>query len=104
VDTNCDPDEVDYIIPGNDDAIRAIRLFAGRIADAVFEGQNVHQRRAAEAAQKTEGEATGEAEAKSGAPGAKGRPRARTRTAGSESPADGADAPAPKGKVPAEIG
>ncbi len=39
VDTNCDPDEVDYIIPGNDDAIRAIKLFASRIADAVLEGK-----------------------------------------------------------------
>ncbi len=38
VDTNCDPDEVDYIIPGNDDAIRAVKLFASRIADAVLEG------------------------------------------------------------------
>ena len=38
VDTNCDPDEVDYIIPGNDDAIRAVKLLAGRLADAVIEG------------------------------------------------------------------
>jgi small subunit ribosomal protein S2 len=38
VDTNCDPDEIDYIIPGNDDAIRAIRLFAARMADACLEG------------------------------------------------------------------
>lgn len=38
VDTNCDPDEIDYIIPGNDDAIRAVKLFASRIADAVLEG------------------------------------------------------------------
>ncbi len=37
VDTNCDPDEVDYPIPGNDDAIRAIRLIAGRIAEAIIE-------------------------------------------------------------------
>lgn len=37
VDTNCDPDEVDYPIPGNDDAIRAIRLIAGRLADAIIE-------------------------------------------------------------------
>ena len=35
VDTNCDPDEVDYVIPGNDDALRAIRLFTTKIADAV---------------------------------------------------------------------
>jgi len=39
VDTNCDPDEVDLVIPGNDDALRAIRLFAGRIADAVLAGR-----------------------------------------------------------------
>jgi small subunit ribosomal protein S2 len=39
VDTNCDPDEVDYVIPGNDDAIRAIRLIASRMADACIEGQ-----------------------------------------------------------------
>ena len=39
VDTNCDPDEVDYVIPGNDDAIRAIKLFASKIADAVLEGK-----------------------------------------------------------------
>ncbi|NMA14076.1 MAG: 30S ribosomal protein S2 [Clostridia bacterium] len=38
VDTNCDPDEVDYIIPGNDDAIRAVRLLTGKMADAVIEG------------------------------------------------------------------
>jgi hypothetical protein len=37
VDTNCDPDEVDYVIPGNDDAIRAIKLIANKIADAVIE-------------------------------------------------------------------
>ena len=38
VDTNCDPDEIDYIIPGNDDAIRAIRLISSRIAEACIEG------------------------------------------------------------------
>jgi small subunit ribosomal protein S2 len=50
VDTNCDPDEVDYVIPGNDDALRAIRLFAGRIADAVNEGRGLRESRSAEAA------------------------------------------------------
>ena len=40
VDTNCDPDPIDHVIPGNDDAIRAIKLFASRIADAVIEGKN----------------------------------------------------------------
>ena len=39
VDTNCDPDEVDYVIPGNDDALRAIRLFTTKVADAVVEGR-----------------------------------------------------------------
>ena len=41
VDTNCDPDEVDYVIPGNDDALRSIRLFAGGIADAVLAGRGM---------------------------------------------------------------
>ncbi len=39
VDTNCDPDEIDYVIPGNDDAIRAVKLIAGAMADAVLEGR-----------------------------------------------------------------
>jgi len=39
VDTNCDPDDIDYVIPGNDDAIRAIKLFASKIADAVVDGK-----------------------------------------------------------------
>ncbi len=43
VDTNCDPDEVDYVIPGNDDALRAIRLFASKIADAVLAGRGLRE-------------------------------------------------------------
>ncbi len=43
VDTNCDPDEVDYVIPGNDDAIRAVKLIAGKMADAVIEGKQGEQ-------------------------------------------------------------
>ncbi|MDD3653057.1 MAG: 30S ribosomal protein S2 [Desulfotomaculaceae bacterium] len=43
VDTNCDPDEVDYIIPGNDDAIRAVRLLTAKIAEAVLEGKQGEQ-------------------------------------------------------------
>ncbi|MBR2733822.1 MAG: 30S ribosomal protein S2, partial [Selenomonadaceae bacterium] len=38
VDTNCDPDEIDYVIPGNDDAIRAVKLLTAKIADAMLEG------------------------------------------------------------------
>src|SRR5216110_3790240 len=41
VDTNCSPEGIDYVIPGNDDALRAVRLFASRIADAVLEGQQM---------------------------------------------------------------
>lgn len=52
VDTNCDPDDVDYVIPGNDDAIRAVKLIAGAMADAVIEGR---QGEAAEAAAASEG-------------------------------------------------
>jgi small subunit ribosomal protein S2 len=43
VDTNCDPDEVDYVIPGNDDAIRAVKLIAGKVADAVIEARQGEQ-------------------------------------------------------------
>ena len=54
VDTNCDPDEIDYVIPGNDDAIRAIRLIVATMANAVQEGRqgeaNTEAAPAAEAA------------------------------------------------------
>jgi len=43
VDTNCDPDEVDFVIPGNDDAIRAVRLIAAKMADAILEGRQGEQ-------------------------------------------------------------
>ncbi len=47
VDTNCDPDEIDYIIPGNDDAIRAVKLLTGKVADAILEGKQGEQLEAA---------------------------------------------------------
>ena len=50
VDTNCTPEGVDYVIPGNDDALRAVRLFASRIADAIMEGQQLAQQKEAEEA------------------------------------------------------
>src|SRR5439155_1499832 len=53
VDTNCDPEDIDYPIPGNDDAIRAIKLFASRIADAIVEGRSVYEKQAGE--QESEG-------------------------------------------------
>jgi len=48
VDTNCDPDDIDFPIPGNDDAIRAIKLFTGKVADAVLQGRNAWEKRAAD--------------------------------------------------------
>ncbi len=59
VDTNCSPEGIDYVIPGNDDALRAVRLFASRIADAVLEGQQML----------TEGGATGGSSEEGGAEG-----------------------------------
>ncbi|MBQ6252142.1 30S ribosomal protein S2, partial [Ruminococcus sp.] len=56
VDTNCDPDEVDYVIPGNDDAIRAVKLIAGTIANAVIEGRQGDDTAAAEEAQEAPAE------------------------------------------------
>jgi small subunit ribosomal protein S2 len=52
VDTNCDPDEIDYVIPGNDDAIRAIKLITSKIADAIMEGKATLSKSAAEEAEK----------------------------------------------------
>ena len=51
VDTNCDPDEIDYVIPGNDDAIRAVKLIAGVMADAIIEGRQGADAAVAEAAE-----------------------------------------------------
>jgi small subunit ribosomal protein S2 len=61
VDTNCSPEGVDYVIPGNDDALRAVRLFASRIADAVLEGQQMITEGGA-TAEEAETEATGQPE------------------------------------------
>lgn len=67
VDTNCDPDEVDYVIPGNDDAIRSIKLIAGAMADAVIEAREGEEglalRRQMEAQMNAEKAAETEAEA-----------------------------------------
>ena len=63
VDTNCDPDDADYVIPGNDDAIRAIRLISSVIANAVIEGHQGEQMNEAEAVEeKAEAEAAEDAE------------------------------------------
>ena len=58
VDTNCDPDEIDHVIPGNDDAIRAVKLLTGKMADAVIEGRQGEQlEEAAEAVEEVAEEA-----------------------------------------------
>ncbi|HWN09851.1 MAG TPA: 30S ribosomal protein S2 [Pyrinomonadaceae bacterium] len=77
VDTNCSPEGIDYVIPGNDDALRAVRLFASRIADSILDGQNI----ATEGGVVAEGE-EGEAKAGEGTSGA-----------ATESPAEAIPAP-----------
>ena len=52
VDTNCDPDEIDYVIPGNDDAIRAIKLITSKMAEAVIEGRETYSKTIVEEAEK----------------------------------------------------
>jgi len=79
VDTNCDPDEVDFVIPGNDDALRAIRLFASRIADAVISGRGIR-----ESVQADEG--GGEPDDDRGRRGRPDRPR-QPRESGDHTPA-----------------
>jgi len=74
VDTNCDPDEVDHVIPGNDDALRAIKLFAGRVADAVLAGRGIRESRAAESAAADKGADKGDEDA------TKRRPKTRPMT------------------------
>jgi small subunit ribosomal protein S2 len=78
VDTNCDPDEVDYVIPGNDDALRAIRLFAGRLADAALAGRGLRESRGADAVPPEKPPAAAE-DPEAG----RRRPRPRSATAGS---------------------
>ena len=69
VDTNCDPDEVDYVRPGNDDAIRAVRLIASKIADAVIEANQGEQFSTEEAEAEAEAKADATAEAETAGKG-----------------------------------
>lgn len=66
VDTNCNPDGIDYVVPGNDDALRAVRLFASKMADAIIEGQQIVKEGAADV---PEDEAAAENEAGAGPQG-----------------------------------
>ena len=64
VDTNCDPDGIDYVIPGNDDAVRSITLFTKRIADLCLEGQEIYNAKKKEIEEKVAAERKAEAEKK----------------------------------------
>jgi small subunit ribosomal protein S2 len=76
VDTNCDPDEVDLVIPGNDDALRAIRLFASRMAEAVLNGRGLKESADAESTREGDnGDGTGGDDARRAAPRTPRRPR-----------------------------
>lgn len=68
VDTNCNPDDVDYIIPGNDDALRSIRLFVTRIADAVIAGRGIREAATEAAASDTNGAPAGATPARAPSP------------------------------------
>ena len=70
-DTNCDPDQIDYVIPGNDDALRAVRLFASTIADAVVAGSSVYQAKVEAETKEAEEQAEKEAAARRAAKEAK---------------------------------
>jgi len=78
VDTNCDPDPIDFVIPGNDDAIRAIKLFAERIADSVLEGKHVYQ-------EKLIGQEKAEAEAEEEKENAKEKAKGKGKGKGGQS-------------------
>ena len=69
VDTNCSPEGIDYVIPGNDDALRAVRLFASRIADAIVEGNQIATEGGVVATEPSEEAAEGEAATDEGAAG-----------------------------------
>ena len=84
VDTNCDPDFVDYVIPGNDDALRAIRLFTVKISDSVIEGQGMTKDASAGAGDKDGDESDGEDG---------GEPRERTRAMRAEPQSEGSIEP-----------
>ena len=89
-DTNCDPDEMDYPIPANDDAIRAVRLLCAKIADAVIEGRRELDAQRKDEEQTEEGETTGTAEETPAAPAEAATEVAAQETA--EAPAEGENA------------
>jgi small subunit ribosomal protein S2 len=95
VDTNCSPEGIDYVIPGNDDALRAVRLFASRIADAVLEGQQMLTEGGA-SADEPQTEARSEASAESGAQAGERATAPPVAPAGSEPEPAVTEAPPPE--------
>jgi small subunit ribosomal protein S2 len=92
VDTNCDPDFVDYVIPGNDDALRAIRLFTTKISDSVLEGQAMAKDASANQQIVSKDSEGGEGEDGS-------EPRERTRAMRMEPAAEGSVEPPPEAAI-----
>lgn len=86
VDTNCNPDGIDFVVPGNDDALRAVRLFAQKMADAIIEGQQIAREGGVESAEGAEADessagapAVGEDRSKNSQPAGRGRDRRGSR-------------------------
>jgi small subunit ribosomal protein S2 len=79
VDTNCNPDGIDYVVPGNDDALRAVRLFAAKMADAIVEGQQMLKEGAADAGEMVEAAEAGASPAAADASRGERRDRGRPR-------------------------
>ncbi len=73
-DTNCDPDDIDYLIPGNDDAIRAIRLICSKVADASIEGHDIAEEKLKAEAERAKEEVTEHVETATSAEGEEGGP------------------------------
>jgi len=90
VDTNCDPDFVDYVIPGNDDALRAIRLFASKVSDSVVEGQQM-----AKEPRGAKADDSDETEAATGTNGPAGQVRERTHAKRVEAGTEGENVETP---------
>lgn len=101
VDTNCDPDNVDYVIPGNDDALRAIKLFVSKVADAVIEGVAALKDKAVEGEAKVQEMASGLASEKADLKGNGANESAATveglKAGGDSMPGEGR--PVPKGRA-----
>jgi len=81
VDTNCDPDGIDFVVPGNDDALRSIRLFLGAAADAILDGKRIHEKAIEDAALKAAEEAKASADAEAASKAAKDAAKAAKEAA-----------------------